>query len=86
MKLRDLAAFVANLATYALAACAVAFLVLAVLHAARPIGAIEHHLAAKIARAGFGHNLGMKPTHAGGFGGRGRFGSALALPVGIRDP
>ena len=54
MKPYGLAAFVADLALHLLVACVVAFLVFAVLRAVRPMGAIEHHLAAKIARADFG--------------------------------
>ncbi len=54
MKPYGLAAFVADLAVHVLVACVVALLVFAVLRAVRPMGAIEHHLAAKIARADFG--------------------------------
>jgi hypothetical protein len=51
MKPYGLAALVADLALHVLVACVVAFLVCAVLRALRPMGAIEHHLAAKIAGA-----------------------------------
>ncbi|HEX3843101.1 MAG TPA: hypothetical protein VHV80_01970 [Steroidobacteraceae bacterium] len=54
MKPHGLVAFLADLAIHLLVACVVAFLVFAVLRAVRPMGAIEHHLAATIARAGFG--------------------------------
>jgi hypothetical protein len=54
MKPHGFAAFLADLAIHLLVACVVAFLVRAVVRAARPTGAIEHYLAARIARAGFG--------------------------------
>jgi hypothetical protein len=42
------------LALHLLVACVVAFLVFSVLRAVRPMGAIGHDLAAKIARADLG--------------------------------
>jgi len=52
MKPNGLVAFMADLAVHLLVACVVAFLVFAALRAARPMGAIEHHLSARIIRAG----------------------------------
>lgn len=54
MKLNGLAAFIADLVAHLLVACVVAFLVFAALRAARPMGVIEHCLAARIDRADFG--------------------------------
>jgi hypothetical protein len=49
-----LAAFMADLVVHLLVACVVAFLIFAALRAVRPMGVIEHHLAGRIDRAGFG--------------------------------
>ena len=51
MKPNGLAAFMADLAVYLLVAWVVALLVSAVPRVARPVGAMEHHLAARIVRA-----------------------------------
>jgi hypothetical protein len=53
MKPNGLAAFMADLVVHLLVACVVAFLIFAALRAVRPMGVIEHHLAARIDRAGF---------------------------------
>lgn len=44
----------ADLVVHLLVACVVAFVVSAAVRATRPMGVIEHHLAARIDRAGFG--------------------------------
>ncbi len=54
MKPNGLAAYMADLAVHLLVAGVVAFSVFAVLRVARPIGAMEHHLAARIVRASLG--------------------------------